>query len=165
MRRVYAPPLAQLAAHMSSTDMRSCFSRSSAPSYSSPSPLSLHNPVISLTLDASTRHTRPNIPLEALAVPSQILRRLLVERIAGVGLEEQKLQAHNHRVEVQHGLPVLAQDVQAHVALEVDVRVVDFLRALDLWRLVREVLRYVECEAEDAALVHALVGRDCEREV
>ena len=55
-------------------------------------------------------------------------RRTLVERVVGVGLEEQVLEADHDGVEVQDGLPVLAQDVEANVALEVEVRVVD-LRA------------------------------------
>lgn len=109
--------------------------------------------------------TTPNIPLEPLAINLQILCSLLVQRITRIRLEEQELQPDHHRVQIQHGLPVLAQDVQAHVALEVDVGVVDLLRAFDLGRIVRKVL--VDCEAEDeaAAFVHALVRVDGEREV
>jgi hypothetical protein len=43
-------------------------------------------------------------------------------------------------VEVQHGLPVLAQDVQAHVTGLVDIRVVQLVEALDSGRVVGEVL-------------------------
>lgn len=51
--------------------------------------------------------------------------RTLIKRILGIGLEEEVLEADHDGVEVEHGLPVLAQDVEAHVALEVHVRVVD----------------------------------------
>lgn len=130
-----------------------------------PSSPSLEHPVVADASDVSTRHAAPYVPLEALAVPRKILCRLLVQRITGVGFEEQELQAHNYRVEVENGLPVFAQDVQAHVALEVDVRVVDLGYAFYFWRLVWEVLADVEGEVEGATFVHALVGCDCECEL
>ena len=42
---------------------------------------------------------------------------------------------------------------------------VNLLCALDFWRVVREVLVDLEVEPEASALVHALVGVDCELEV
>ena len=75
------------------------------------------------------------------------------------------LQPHDDGVEVEHGLPVLAQDVEAHVALEVDVGVVDLLRALDLGRVVREVLVDGEAEVEGAVLVQPFVRLDGQGEV
>lgn len=75
------------------------------------------------------------------------------------------MQADDYGVEVEDGLPVFAQDVQADVALEIDVRVVDFLFALYFWWLVREVLADGEGEVELAAFVQALVGSDGECEV
>lgn len=126
---------------------------------------SLEHPIKSLAPHRPAAQTTPDIPLEALPVDLQVLRRLLVQRVARVRLEEQELQADHHRVQVQHGLPVLAQDVQAHVPLEVDVRVVDLLRALDFRRIVGEVLVDGEAEVEAPALVHALVWVDGERKV
>ena len=52
-------------------------------------------------------------------------RRTLVQRIIGVRLQEEVLQSDHDRVEVQHGLPVLTQDVQADVPLEVNIWMVD----------------------------------------
>lgn len=49
----------------------------------------------------------------------------LVERIVSIRLEEQVLQPDHDRVEIEDGLPVLAKNVEADVAFEVDVRVVD----------------------------------------
>ncbi|KAJ8107795.1 hypothetical protein OPT61_g8616 [Boeremia exigua] len=126
---------------------------------------SLEHAIKRLAPHHPTAQTTPHVPLEPFPVHLQILGSLLVKRIARVGLEEQELQTDDNRVEVEHGLPVLAQDVQAHVALEVDVGVVDFLRALDLGRVVREVLVDGEAEVEAPALVHALVWVDGEREV
>jgi hypothetical protein len=123
------------------------------------------HPVERLALDLSTAHGRADVPAEAVPVGHEIVGGLLVERIAGVGLEEEELQADDDGVQVEDGLPVLAQNVQTDVALEVDVGVVDLLFALDLRRLVREVLADGEGEVELAALVESLVGRDREGEV
>lgn len=51
--------------------------------------------------------------------------RTFVERVVGIWLEEEVLETHHDGVEVEDGLPVLAEDVEAHVALEVEVGVVD----------------------------------------
>lgn len=75
------------------------------------------------------------------------------------------LHSHDNRVQVQHRLPVLTQDVQTHVALQVDIRVVDLLSALNLGRVMREVLVDREVEMEDTTLVHALVRLDTQGEV
>lgn len=65
------------------------------------------------------------------------------------------LQPHDHRIQIQDRLPVLTQDVQANVALKVDVRVVDLLCALNLRRLMREVLVDRERKVERSALIHS----------
>jgi hypothetical protein len=65
------------------------------------------------------------------------------------------LQPHDHRIQIQDRLPVLTQDVQANVALKVDVRVVDLLRTLNLRRLMREVRVDRERKVERSALIHS----------
>lgn len=75
------------------------------------------------------------------------------------------LETNDNRVQVEYGLPVLSQDVQAHVSLQVDVRMVDLLHALHLGRVMGEVLVDLEVEIEAAAFVHALVRVDSELEV
>jgi len=126
---------------------------------------SLEHPLKALSLDSPTRHSRPNIPLESLPVHLQVLRCSLVQRITRVRLEEQKLQAHDDGVQVEHGLPIFAQNVEADLALEIDVGVVDLLLAEDFGRVVREILVDGEGEGEAATFVHAFVRLDCEREV
>jgi len=75
------------------------------------------------------------------------------------------LQSHNNRVQIQYRFPILPQNIQTHISLEVDIGVVDFLHTLDLWRIVREVLVDGEAEGEGAGGVHAFVGVDGEGEV
>ena len=123
------------------------------------------HPVESLALDLSTAHGRAHVPAEAVPVGHEVVCGVLVQGIAGVGLEEEELQANDDGVEIEDGLPVLAQDVEADVAVEVDVGVVDLLFALYFRRFVGEVLADGEGEIELAALVEALVGCDGEGEV
>ena len=54
------------------------------------------NFVITLRLDGASSHRRSYIPLESFPIHSQILSRLLVQRVTGVGLQEQELQAGTH---------------------------------------------------------------------
>lgn len=75
------------------------------------------------------------------------------------------LKSDYHRVQVKDWLPVFSENVQAHLALEVDVGVVDLLPAPDLGRLVGKVLVDGKVECEAAAAVHALVGVDREHKV
>lgn len=138
-------------------------------------PLETHAP------DGPAGHGGAHIPLEAFPVGAEVICGVFIQGIGGIRLEEEELRkleerlapitfrprgdgvkdthlhAHNNRIQVQHGLPVLAQDVQAHIAIQVDVGVIDLLGTLDLGRVMREVLVDGETKVENAALVHALV--------
>ena len=70
------------------------------------------------------------------------------------------LQPNNNRIQIQHRFPILPQYIQADVALQINVRVVDLLRTFHLRRVVREVLVDGEGEVEAPALVHAFVRAD-----
>ena len=52
---------------------------------------SLHDSGITDSLHRPSTHRSPYIPLEALPIRSQILRRLFIQRIRRIGFEEQKL--------------------------------------------------------------------------
>lgn len=83
----------------------------------------------------------------------------LVEGIVGVRFEEEVLQPDHDGVQVEDGFPVLAEDVEADVAVEVEVGVVHFRDAFHFRRLVRVVVVDCESKLERAALVHAC-GRE-----
>jgi hypothetical protein len=63
--------------------------------------------------------------LERARVRPEALRGLLVQGVIGIWVEEEELQAVDHGGDGEDGLPVLAEDVEADVAVEVDVGVVD----------------------------------------
>ena len=86
-------------------------------------------------------------------------------RILRVRVHEQKLQTVHAAADAQHGFPVFAKDVQAHVAVVVQVGMVDSLRALHLGGLVRVHLWDDEVEDELSALVVSLVGLNGHPEV
>lgn len=129
------------------------------------SQLLLHDPVEALSLHTTSSHGTSYIPLEAIAIAHEVVGRILVEGITGVGLEEEELQTNDHGVEVEDRLPVFSQNVQTDVAFEIDVGMVDLLFALDFWWFVGEVLRDDEGEVEDAALVESFIGCESEGEV
>lgn len=74
--------------------------------------------------------------------------------------QEKKLQAIDYRIDGQYWIPVLAQNIEANVALEVDVGVIHLGAAFDLRRLMRVVGADAEVEHETAVPVEALIGRD-----
>ncbi|CAH0367235.1 unnamed protein product, partial [Pelagomonas calceolata] len=100
-----------------------------------------------------------DVPTEHLDVVPVELRRLLVQGVVGVRLVEEVDQPVDDGVDVEDRLPVLAQDVEADVALEVDVRVEDLRVAVDLRRLVRVHGRDREGEVVGRALPEARVRR------
>jgi hypothetical protein len=75
------------------------------------------------------------------------------------------LYPHYYCIQIQHRFPVLSQYIQTDIALQVNVRVIDLLRALHLRRVVREVLVDDKTEVETTAPIETLVGIDCEGEV
>ena len=60
----------------------------------------------------------------------QEAQRTLVERIIRVWFQEEILEAHHDRSEVEYWLPVLSEDVQADVALEIDIGMIDLIRRM-----------------------------------
>jgi hypothetical protein len=151
-------------------------------------PNSSHHTVKLHTFDGSTGHRVANVALEALPIRPQILRSFFVQRIGGIRLKKEKLcgeskgqsnkrhgtcstmsqthlHAHNNRIQVQNRLPVLPQNIQTDIPLQVNIRMINLLRALHFWRVMREVLVNTEIEMERATLVHALVGLDRKRKV
>lgn len=70
------------------------------------------------------------------------------------------LQPYDNRVEIENWLPILPQDIQTYVSLEIDVRMIYLLRALDFRRIVREILVDFEVEGKKTGFVHALVRFD-----
>jgi len=110
-------------------------------------------------------HAPLHVQLKLALVLRQVPRRVLVERVVRVRVHEQVNQAVDARADGQHRLPVLSEDVEAHVAVVVEVGVVHLLRALHLGRFVRVHAGHVERKHELAALVVSLVGLDRDDEV
>jgi hypothetical protein len=99
-------------------------------------------------------------PLELVDVPPEQLGRFVVEGIVGVWLVEEVDEAVDYSVDVEDGLPVLPKDVEADLALEVNVRMVNARFAVDLGRGVGVVVGDLEGEEVGGALPKAGVGGD-----
>lgn len=99
-------------------------------------------------------------PLELVDVPPEQLGGLVVEGIVGVGLVEEVDEAVDDGIDVEDGLPVLPEDVEADLALEVDVGMVDARFAVDLGRRVGVVVGDLEREEVGGALPESSVWGD-----
>lgn len=66
---------------------------------------------------APTSHGPLDCASKLSAIPPQLISSLLIQRVACVGFKEEVLQADDDGVEVEDGLPVLAKDIEADVAL------------------------------------------------
>ena len=85
-----------------------------------------------MCLETRNKHTITiNKTTNLILVGSVEVRGFSVERIIRVGLVEQVNHSVDHRVDVQHWLPFFAQNIQAHVSFQVDIRVVYFSAACD----------------------------------
>lgn len=120
------------------------------------SPFHSQNSIILLSVNVQTSHCQPDIPGEYCIVFDKHVGSVLIQWIVGVGLQEEKVQPKQYRVERQHRGPVFPQDVKAYISFQIDVWMVNFLGALDAWRINREVLTNVHREAKSARFVVAL---------
>jgi hypothetical protein len=59
------------------------------------------------------------------------MKRTLVKRIICIRLKEQVLQANHHGIEVQHWLPVLSENIQANISLQINIWVVNLTTWVD----------------------------------
>ena len=66
-------------------------------------------------------------------------RGVMVQRIIWVGLNEQEDETKNDSIDAEHGFPIVTQNVKAHVAVHVDIRMINLGLAFTFRRIVRVV--------------------------
>lgn len=115
--------------------------------------------------DVASKHGLLDVLFKQSPVALQNFRGVLVERVLGVWLKEEVLQAVDNRVDREHRLPVFAQNVETDVTIQVYVWVIDHCVALDLGRFVRVVWTYAKAEHEASVSVEALVGANDQFEI
>jgi len=125
----------------------------------------LQTPLEVDSIKGATFHGLLHILLKDPAVCLELNRSLLVEGILRVRFQEEILKTIDYGVDCQHWFPVLSENVETDVALEVDVRVVNLRLALHLWWFVGICGSYFEGECEYSAPVEALIGVDDKLEV
>jgi len=64
-------------------------------------------------------------------IPTKQFRRLVVERVVRVGFVKEVNETVNDGINVQHGFPVLPQDIEAHLTLQINVWMVNACFAFD----------------------------------
>jgi len=87
--------------------------------------------VILHALDIVAVHRRFDIGQELFPVSAHLLSSILIQRIICVWLQEQILKSDHDRIKVENWFPVLAENIQADITLQVNVWVVD-LRTRDI---------------------------------
>lgn len=115
--------------------------------------------------DVTTSHGALHVLFKQPPVVLQDLRGLLVQWVLGVGLQEEILQAINYGVYRKDWLPVLSEDVEADVALEVNVGMINHCLTLHLGGIMRITLSHLKTEHKLPTLVEALIRTDNQLEV
>ena len=106
---------------------------------------------VALSTDSFTTECPLHILLKAGRVLTELSRCFMIERVVGVWLEEEENQAHDDVSNIEYGLPVCSQNIQAHVAICVDVRMVDVRIAMNDWGFVGILGRNSDREVELSA--------------
>ena len=94
---------------------------------------------------------------ELILVGSHELCCLMVEGVIGVRLNEEEDQPQDHSVHAKHWLPVCSQDIQTHIALHVNIRVVNLRLTVAFRRFMRVVIGDADSELILPALPVALL--------
>lgn len=115
--------------------------------------------------DVTTSHGALHVLFKQPPVVLQDLGSLLVQWVLGVGLQEEILQAINYGVYRKDWLPVLSEDVEADVALEVNIGMINHCLTLHLGRVVWVTLSHLKTEYKLATLIEALIRTDNQLEV
>ena len=80
------------------------------------------------------------------------------ERIIWVGVGQQRADREEHLGDGEGGRPLVFEDVEADIAVAVDVHVVNFRRELNLRRLEGVVRREMDVQEEHALVVRGVLG-------
>ena len=99
-------------------------------------------------IDRSAPHRAIHVSFKGRLILAHQLRACDVKRVARIRLVEEQAHPVDDRVQIQHRLPILSQDVDANAAILVEVRVVARSRQRNLWGLV-----WVTCLEGDPELV------------
>ena len=106
--------------------------------------------------DVAASHGFLHILLKDPPVALQNLCRLFVQRVFRVGFEEQILESVYDGIYSEDGLPVLAQYVEANIALEINVRMINLRFAFHFRRLMRIGLSHFEAKHEFSSAIESL---------
>jgi len=120
----------------------------------------LETPLKVDSVQVSSLHRLLNILFKQPPVGLELQRGLLVQRIFRVGLQEKVLEPIDYGVDGENRFPVLSEDVQADVALQVDIGVVHLRLALHLRGLMRVGSSNLETECELTMSIKALIRVD-----
>ena len=106
-----------------------------------------------------------HVLFEATEIVAEFGSRLVVEWVVRIRLQEEEDESHDYVSDVQDRFPVGAEDVEADVAVGVDIRVVNGRVAVHYGRLIRVFVRDAHRKVElgthpDGVLLSTQVHRE-----
>lgn len=116
-------------------------------------------------VDVSSLHSLLYIHFEGSSVALELCRGLLVQRILRVGLQKEILESVDDGVDGEDRLPILAQNVETNITLQVNVGVVNLRLTFHLGRFMGVGVSYLETEGKLSMSIKALIRKNDELEV
>lgn len=117
------------------------------------------------SIQYSSSHGVTNISGINLQIWLQIVGSFLIDGMIRVGIKDEVLQTIGDGIDAQDRFPILIKDVETHVALQVNVGMVDLGAAFHLGRLMWIIVTNLESKSEFSTTVEALVRLDGHLEV
>mmetsp|Transcript_13594 Transcript_13594/g.38943 ORF Transcript_13594/g.38943 Transcript_13594/m.38943 type:complete len:240 (-) Transcript_13594:150-869(-) len=112
------------------------------------------------TIQKSTTQRPIDELLELIYVRAHQRGSLLIERIIAIGFVKEIDETVDDGIDIQYRLPVFAQNIQAHLAFEVYIGMVNLCVAIDFGWGMGIMRRDGECEVVRGAFPVSRVGRD-----
>lgn len=87
------------------------------------------------TIDCISLQWSFDILLKYFDIIDHLLGSLLIEWIIWIRFNKQEENTWDYVVEVQDGFPICSEDIETHIALQINVRMVNFSVTMNFWRL------------------------------
>lgn len=127
--------------------------------------MTLNHSVVRFVINSHALHSGSHVARERRRVFCQDIGSSLIQRIVRVGLQKQKIQSQHHRIEGQNWRPIFTQDIKAHIAVEINVRMVYLGDTLDLGRINGEIITDIHRKCENSPFIVSFGRTDMDFEM
>lgn len=124
-----------------------------------------YNPIKVFIINIKPLHGLQDVSGKSQRVLNQRIGSILIERVARIQFQKEKVESEKHRVERKYRRPVFSQDIKTHISFEINIGMVYFLNAFDLGRVDGEVVGDVDGKSKHAGFVMTFYGTDFNEKV